>query len=106
MLLKCDHVSKIGGENEKKIKRKSIISGAYLQYLCKYSAKFQIPAQKIVRLRGVDFTKLVGFMVLNTTFKQYFSYIMAVSFIGAGNRSTRRKSTDQSQVTDKLDHIL
>jgi hypothetical protein len=41
----------------------------------KYSAKFQIPALKIVRLRGVDFKKLVGFMVLNATFKQYFSYI-------------------------------
>jgi hypothetical protein len=34
---------------KKKIKRISIISGAYmyLQYLCKYSAKFQIPALNI-----------------------------------------------------------
>jgi hypothetical protein len=26
-------------------------------------------------------------------FQQYFSYILAVSFIGGGNRSTRRKPT-------------
>jgi len=30
-------------------------------------------------------------MVFNATFKQYFSYIVEVSFIGGGNRSTRRK---------------
>ena len=56
---------KLGVKMKKKIKRISIISGAYmyLQYLCIYSAKFQIPALKIVRLRGVDFKKLVGFMV-------------------------------------------
>jgi len=29
-------------------------------------------------------------MVFNAT-QQYFSYIMVVSFIGGGNRSTRRK---------------
>ena len=29
---------------------------------------------------------------------------MAVSLIGGGNRSTRRKTNDLSQVTDKLDH--
>ena len=27
-------------------------------------------------------------------FQQYFSYIVAVSFIGRGNQSTRRKPTD------------
>ena len=32
-------------------------------------------------------------------FQQYFSYVMAVSFIGGGNRHTRRKTTDLSQVT-------
>jgi hypothetical protein len=33
-------------------------------------------------------------MVFNTTmFQQYFSYIVAVSFIGGGNRSTWRKPT-------------
>jgi uncharacterized surface protein with fasciclin (FAS1) repeats len=30
---------------------------------------------------------------------------MAVSFIGGGNRSTRRKTTNLSQVIDKLYHI-
>ena len=31
-------------------------------------------------------------MVFNGTLKQYFSYIVGVSFIGGGNRSTRRKT--------------
>ena len=31
---------------------------------------------------------------------------MTVSFIGGGNRSTQRKPTDLSQVTDKLYHIM
>ena len=35
-------------------------------------------------------------------FQHYFSYIMAVSFIGGGNRSTPVKTTDLSQVTDKF----
>jgi hypothetical protein len=35
--------------------------------------------------------RLVWFMVFNATFNNYFSYIMTVSFIGGGNRSTRRK---------------
>ena len=34
---------------------------------------------------------LVWFMVFNATFNNIFSYIVAVSFIGGGNRSTRRK---------------
>jgi len=33
-------------------------------------------------------------------FQQYFSYIVAVSFIGGG------KTTDLSQVTDKLYYII
>jgi hypothetical protein len=33
-------------------------------------------------------------------------YIVAVSCIGGGNRSTRKKTTDLSQVTDKLYHIM
>jgi hypothetical protein len=36
-------------------------------------------------------------------FQQYFSYIVAVSFIGGGNRG---KTTELSQVTDKLYHIM
>jgi len=39
-------------------------------------------------------------------FQQYFSYIVAVSFSGGGNRRTRKKTTDLSQVTDKLYHIM
>ena len=38
--------------------------------------------------------------------QQYFSYIVAVSFIVGRNRSTRKKPTDLSQVTDKLYHIM
>ena len=43
---------------------------------------------------------LVGWFMV---FQQYFSYIVAVSFIGGGNRE---KTTDLSQVTDKLYHIM
>jgi len=39
------------------------------------------------------------FMVFSATFQQYFSYIVVVSFIGGGNRSTR-------QITDKVYHIM
>jgi len=38
--------------------------------------------------------------------QQYFSHIEAVSFIGGGNRGTRRKTTYMSQVTDKLYHVM
>jgi len=41
-------------------------------------------------------------MVFNAT----FNYIMAVSFIGGGNPEYPEKTTDLSQVTDKLDHIM
>ena len=44
-----------------------------------------------------DFFKIiyrVRAMVFNATFnQQYFSYIVALSFTGGGNRSTRRKPT-------------
>jgi len=36
-------------------------------------------------------------------FQQYFSYIVAISFIGGGNLE---KTTDQSQVTDKFYHLM
>ena len=40
-------------------------------------------------------------------FQQYFSYIVAVNFIGGGNQRTRRKpSTSQLQVTNELYHIM
>ena len=39
--------------------------------------------------------------------QQYFSYIVAVSLIGGGNRSTLKKlTTGQSQATDKLYYIM
>ena len=47
---------------------------------------------------------MVGWLVygVHRHFQHYFSYIVAISFIGGGNRSTRRKTTDLPQVTDKL----
>jgi hypothetical protein len=42
-------------------------------------------------------------MVLNATFKQYFSYIMAVSLIGLRKPEY---TTDLPQVTDKRYHIM
>jgi len=39
-------------------------------------------------------------------FQQYFSYIVVVSFIGGGNRRTRKKTTDLSRVTDKLYYMI
>jgi hypothetical protein len=38
-------------------------------------------------------------MVFNANFQQYFSYIVAVSFIGGGNWKYPVKTTDLSQVT-------
>ena len=46
-------------------------------------------------------------MVFSATFtEQYFSYIVAVSFIGRGKRGLVEKTTDLSPVTDKLYHIM
>jgi hypothetical protein len=39
-------------------------------------------------------------------FQQSFNDIVAVSFIGEGNRSTRRKTPDLPKITDKLYHIM
>jgi hypothetical protein len=39
-------------------------------------------------------------------FQQYFRYIVTISFIGGGNWSTRKKTTDLSQVTDKLYYLM
>ena len=39
-------------------------------------------------------------------FQQYFKYIVAVSFIGGGNRITQKNTNDLSQVTNKLYHKM
>jgi hypothetical protein len=39
-------------------------------------------------------------------FQQYVSYIVAVSVIGGGNWSIRKKTTNLPQVTDKIYHIM
>ena len=39
-------------------------------------------------------------------FQQYFSYIVAISFIVEGNLNARRKPLTLPQVTDKLYHIM
>ena len=39
-------------------------------------------------------------------FSRYFSYIVAVSFIGGRNPEYLEKTTDLSQVTDNLYHIM
>ena len=56
---------------------------------------------KLIKLIG-----LVWFYGILRHFQQYFSYIMVVSFIGEGNRSTRKKKTNLSQITDKFYHTM
>jgi hypothetical protein len=40
------------------------------------------------------------------SFQQYFSYIMAFSFNGGGNQSSRRKQQTRRKSLDKLYHIM
>jgi hypothetical protein len=49
-----------------------------------------LKGKKLIR-REDNSTTFVCLVVFNVTFQQHFSYIMAVSFIGGGNRRTRRK---------------
>jgi len=44
----------------------------------------------------------VRVMVFKATFNNMSVYIVAVRFIGGGNRSTQRKPTDLPQITDKF----
>jgi hypothetical protein len=39
-------------------------------------------------------------------FQQYFSYIVAVSFIGGGNGEYSEKTTDLPQIPDKIYHKI
>jgi len=39
-------------------------------------------------------------------FQQYFSYIVAVRFIGGGNRSTWKKTPTCRKLYDKFHHIM
>ena len=51
----------------------------------------------------------LGFMVFNATFSNTSVIqfcIVAISFIGRGNRSTQDKTITLSQVTDKVYHIM
>jgi hypothetical protein len=41
-----------------------------------------------------------------TTLSAIFQLYRVVNFIGGGNRRTRKKTTDLTQVTDKLYHIM
>ena len=45
-------------------------------------------------------------MVFNSTFNNIFSFIVALSFIGGGNRKYLEKTTDLPQVTEILHHIM
>jgi hypothetical protein len=46
----------------------------------------------LVVAQSAEYVDYVCVMVFNATFQQYFSYIVAASFIGGGNRSTRHKA--------------
>ena len=57
----------------------------------------------------LNISQIIWFMVFNATFNNVSGiYIVVVSFIGGGNQSTCRKvkTTDLSQVTDILYHIM
>ena len=57
---------------------------------CRYSVR---KSRQLIIVNQRSFKKknfwLLGFAII--TFQQYFSYIVAASFIGRGNRITRRK---------------
>ena len=71
----------------------------------KYNAGFTylIVNTTLVTRKGLIWVGLV--YGVEGHFQQYFSYIVPVSFIGGGNRCTRRKSPTRG-VTNKLYHIM
>jgi hypothetical protein len=76
-----------------------VSSGTFALY-CYHFLQFTLHGSGARRFFG-----LVWFYGVQRHFQQYFSYIVVVSFIGGGNRSTRRKLV-LSQVTDKPYHIM
>jgi hypothetical protein len=49
----------------------------------------------------------IGFMVFRCPFQQYFSYIVAVSFIGGGSRRTLRKPpTCRKSLTNSITYNI
>ena len=59
----------------------------------------------VINLLKVDYAVLLGLWGYGVQrhFQQYVSYIVAISFIGG---RYPQKTTDLSQVTDKLYHIM
>ena len=57
-------------------------------YTCKFGV---ISIKYVINSNNVTCQKRKGVMLFKCHFQQYFSYIMAVSFIGGGNQSTQRK---------------
>jgi len=51
---------------------------------------------------------MFGWLVYDTKrhFQQYFSYIVAINFIGGGNRSIRRKPSTCRKSLTNLYHIM
>ena len=80
-----------------------------------YNNKFNKSTSKILTME-ILFLYVIYILVHNMylslvvgrlmVFSGNFSYIMTVIFIHGGNRSTQRKTTDLSQFTDRLYHIM
>ena len=80
-----------------------------------YNNKFNKSTSKILTME-ILFLHVIYILVHNMylslvvgrlmVFSGNFSYIMTVIFIHGGNRSTQRKTTDLSQLTDRLYHIM
>ena len=68
--------------------------------------RYSFAIEQISIKRGQIFDSLVGVRGYNVQrhFQQYFSYIVAVSFIGGGNQSTRRKPTTRHKSLTNLAH--